>query len=151
MGDPENDLLTDAVVTSTWSDPLVSGSQPLAMLLRSAAEKALAFLLPFDVFAVAAAATALRMLPELEMPLDIPIFSRLQPLDVLHLARKMKDLSNVDPAEADMVWMTRPSGLNEPQHANLAFLPHCHVFQCRFAAGEHSILPDIETFQFNNQ
>ncbi|KAJ7744940.1 hypothetical protein DFH07DRAFT_19050 [Mycena maculata] len=90
----------------------------------------------------------LNILPD--MPLDIlfEIFSQLEPLDVLRLARTTKDLRSVLMSHSAIsIWKSAflndpdlpgvPDGLNEPQYANLAFSPHCHL--C-FAAGEHSIL-----------
>jgi hypothetical protein len=46
------------------------------------------------------------------------IFSLLEPLDVLRLARTTKALRNVLMSRTD---------LTEPQYANLAFSEHCHV------------------------
>ncbi|KAF8211884.1 hypothetical protein K438DRAFT_1928179 [Mycena galopus ATCC 62051] len=91
----------------------------------------------------------LKMLPE--MPLDVlfEIFSRLDPPDVLNLARTTKALRNIlmSRSARSSIWKSAflndpdlpglPEGLNEPQYANLAFSPHCH--SC-FIAGEHSIL-----------
>ncbi|KAJ6525744.1 hypothetical protein B0H19DRAFT_1276093 [Mycena capillaripes] len=90
----------------------------------------------------------LKMLPE--MPLDVlfEIFSRLDPSDVLRLARTTKDLRNVLMSRSAIsIWRSAflndpdlpglPEGMNEPQYANLAFSPHCHT--C-FSPGEHSIL-----------
>ncbi|KAJ7905820.1 hypothetical protein B0H14DRAFT_3420979 [Mycena olivaceomarginata] len=90
----------------------------------------------------------LKMLPE--MPLDIlfEIFGRLDPPDVLRLARTTKDLRNVLMSRsARSIWKSAflndpdlpglPEGLNEPQYANLAFSPHCN--SC-FTAGENTIL-----------
>ncbi|RDB21225.1 hypothetical protein Hypma_011758 [Hypsizygus marmoreus] len=91
----------------------------------------------------------LRMLPE--MPLDIlfEIFSRLAPLDLVHLSRTASALRNtLLSRSAVTVWKAsfasrepelppKPNGLNEPQWANLAFSEHCHF--C-LSVGEHFIL-----------
>jgi hypothetical protein len=76
------------------------------------------------------------------------IFSRLDPPDVLRLARTTKDLRNVLMSRsARSIWKSAflndpdlpglPEGLNEPQYANLVFSPHCN--SC-FTAGENTIL-----------
>jgi len=65
------------------------------------------------------------------------IFSLLEPLDVLRLARTTKALRNVLMSRTAMsIWKQAlsndelpkcPDDLTEPQYANLAFSEHCHV------------------------
>ncbi|KAF7295468.1 F-box domain-containing protein [Mycena indigotica] len=75
-----------------------------------------------------------------EMPLDVlfEIFSHLDPLDVLNLARTTKTLRNhIMSRSARFIWTAAlrndpdlpplPDDMNEPQYVNLAFSEHCHA------------------------
>ncbi|KAF9218720.1 hypothetical protein BS17DRAFT_654775, partial [Gyrodon lividus] len=80
----------------------------------------------------------LEMLPELNLDVLFHIFSFLQPMDLLNLARTTKAFRQLLMRRSSVsVWKTArggveglpdcPPDLNEPQYANLVFYPHCHV------------------------
>ncbi|KIJ10792.1 hypothetical protein PAXINDRAFT_42323, partial [Paxillus involutus ATCC 200175] len=81
----------------------------------------------------------LEMLPELNLDVLFHIFTFLRPMDLLNLARTTKAFRRLLMRKSlAFVWAAArkqteqdfpdcPPDLSEPQYANLAFYPHCHV------------------------